>query len=354
MISDEEKASFKWGGTRARPRKKIERVMKKGETYLKPPGSCLTKWPDLGVGVDVECCEECNIYVLDACEQVQISECVKCRIVIGPCVGSVMIFDCIDCTVSLASKQTRLRDCTGCELRCYAPTYECIVIETSKSLKFGCWDVAYPGLASQFVKAAALEWSATTNHWDRIFDFSPPEGKGNLNWSKLPLLDPQGRWCELAEITPEGVSGGSLKEVRSDAPTVEGCENPIPAADGVEYSAAWFDPKAAAAERAVVAEAAAEAREEKEAAAKKKAAPAAKAAASGGGVDASGIALGGVDGEGSGGSGGLKRVMSWLGGLFKKVLGGGGKAKEAYGSGVDGGGAAAAGGGKETQVCNVS
>ena len=45
------------------------------------------------------------------------------------------------------------------------------------------------------------------------------------------------------------VSGGSLKEVRSDAPTVEGCENPIPAADGVEYSAAWFDPKAAAAER---------------------------------------------------------------------------------------------------------
>jgi hypothetical protein len=121
-ISQEEKGSFNWGGQRARPRKGIERSLLADKTFLKPPGSCMSKWPKLGVGIDIECCERCNIYILDACEQVQISECVRCRIVIGPCVGSVMIFDCVDCTVAVAAKQVRLRDCSGCELRSYAPT----------------------------------------------------------------------------------------------------------------------------------------------------------------------------------------------------------------------------------------
>ena len=66
----DEKDTFKFGGVRARPRKKIERKLLAGATYLKPPGSCLSKVP--GAAVAVECCERCFIYVLDPCEQVLI------------------------------------------------------------------------------------------------------------------------------------------------------------------------------------------------------------------------------------------------------------------------------------------
>ena len=240
-MTDEERASFIWGGTRARPRKGIERVLKSNETFLKPPGSCQTKFTGQSVGVEIECCEKCSIYVLDPCEQVQVSECINCRIVVGPCVGSVLVFDCIDCTIAVAGKQVRLRDCQNCELRTYAPTSECVVIETSKGLKFGCWDVAYPGLASQF--AAVADWDPKTNFWDKIFDFSPAAG----NWAKLPSIDAGGRWCELT-ITPDASShnAGSVVESRSNTPKVRGCECPCLSQDGCAYEADWFDPAAAA------------------------------------------------------------------------------------------------------------
>jgi len=88
-----EAASYRWGGQRARPRRGIEGAPKRGETYLKPPGSCKTKWPKLGISVEVECCEDCSIYILDVCEQVQIAECRNCRVVVGPCVGSAFVLD---------------------------------------------------------------------------------------------------------------------------------------------------------------------------------------------------------------------------------------------------------------------
>ena len=77
--SAEEMASFRFGGTRARPRKKIAGTVVTGQTYLKPPGSCLTRWPGMGITIEVECCKDCFIYILDPCAQVSISECVGCR-----------------------------------------------------------------------------------------------------------------------------------------------------------------------------------------------------------------------------------------------------------------------------------
>eukprot|EP00965_Chrysotila_dentata_P065366 2166366-Pleurochrysis_carterae.AAC.2 len=108
--SAEEAASFRFGGTRARPRKGIEATFITGQTYLKPPGSCLSKWPQLSIGIEVECCEGCSIYILDVASQVQISDCRNCRIVIGLCTGSVFLLNCVDCTVSVAAAQLRLRD----------------------------------------------------------------------------------------------------------------------------------------------------------------------------------------------------------------------------------------------------
>ena len=89
--SPEELASYNWGGQRARPRKGIEAKFLKNETYLKPPVSCGTKYPGKSISVNVECCESCEIYILDVCEQVQVADCVDCRIVVGPCGGSVFL-----------------------------------------------------------------------------------------------------------------------------------------------------------------------------------------------------------------------------------------------------------------------
>ena len=66
--SPEEVASYNWGGQRARPRKGIEAKFLKNETYLKPPVSCGTKYPGKSISVNVECCEGCEIYILDVCE----------------------------------------------------------------------------------------------------------------------------------------------------------------------------------------------------------------------------------------------------------------------------------------------
>jgi hypothetical protein len=226
----EEAASFRWGGTRARPRKGIEAVFKQSETYLKPPGcalrtrreipscpltprctpshprsSCKTKWPAQGISVEIECCERCNIYILDPCDQVQIADCVDCRVVVGPCVGSLFLMDSKNCTFAVAAKQVRLRDVVDSELRVFAPTSECLVLEASKGLRIGPWDVAYPGLAAQF---ASSGWApGSVNFWDQVYDFSPPEAGQPKHWEKLGDAA-EGRWCELS-LTPEGTSAVS-------------------------------------------------------------------------------------------------------------------------------------------------
>ena len=164
--SSEEAQSFTWGGTAARPRRNIERVPLKGQTFLKPPGSCQTKWPSTSISVNVTACEDCSIYLLDVTSQVQISDCHNCRIVVGPCTGSVFLMDSTNCRVAVAAKQLRLRDCRDCSLHIFAPTSESAVVETSKDLTFGCWQVAYPELGAQF---AAAGWGASmTNHWAKV------------------------------------------------------------------------------------------------------------------------------------------------------------------------------------------
>ena len=142
--SKEEAQSFTWGGTAARPRRNIERSPLKGETFLKPPGSCQTKWPSTSISVNITACEDCSIYLLDVTSQVQISDCHNCRIVVGPCTGSVFLMDSTNCRAAVAAKQLRLRDCRDCSLHIFAPTSESAVVETSKDLTFGCWQVCEP------------------------------------------------------------------------------------------------------------------------------------------------------------------------------------------------------------------
>ena len=230
--SKEEAQSFTWGGTAARPRRNIERSPLKGETFLKPPGSCQTKWPSTSISVNITACEDCSIYLLDVTSQVQISDCHNCRIVVGPCTGSVFLMDSTNCRAAVAAKQLRLRDCRDCSLHIFAPTSESAVVETSKDLTFGCWQVAYPQLGAQFV-AAGWGASSMTNHWAKVYDFSPAgevQVAGQTNWRALTAAEhaAKPRWCEL-QCTPSGLNGGAVVEAESNTPAVRGCECPCAA-----------------------------------------------------------------------------------------------------------------------------
>ena len=205
---------------------------------------------------------------------------------------------------------------------------QCIVIETSKDLRFGCWDVCYAGLAAQF---RATKWLGTdaTNYYDKIYDFSPVDKGKTPNWSVLPGIDPNGRWCQLS-ITPEGLCGGSVVETRSDVPSVEGCECPIAAQDGTLFASAWYDAKADLAAAAADAAAAAEA----------------KAV-----VDAGDIALVGLPSKkvsvsDDAAPGLLRRALNWLFGKKEKGRASAYAAEPAAATG--------SGGKQTTQVCIVS
>ena len=88
------------------------------------------------------------------------SECFNCRVVVGPCVGSVVFTECVDCTITVAAKEIRCTDCSGCELRAYAPLRESILLDSCTKLTFGGWDVAYPGLDAQVGAGTTADLSA--------------------------------------------------------------------------------------------------------------------------------------------------------------------------------------------------
>lgn len=109
--------------------------------------------------------------------------------------------------------------------------------QTSASLSFRAWDVAYPGLAAQF---AAAGWNASVNHWDRIYDFSPAEPDAAPTFTIRAAEDQsRTRWCELT-LAPEGLCGGSVEEHVGADPATPGCECPCLAADGTPYAAIWY------------------------------------------------------------------------------------------------------------------
>mmetsp|Transcript_34808 Transcript_34808/g.69381 ORF Transcript_34808/g.69381 Transcript_34808/m.69381 type:complete len:277 (-) Transcript_34808:211-1041(-) len=224
---------FRFGGTPARPRKGIAQQLVSGTTFLKPPGSCLSKMP--GVHVSLECCEKCNLYVLDPCEQVVCFQLIGCRIVIGPCIGTVTFSNCVDCTIAVVACETRLDNCTNCEVRLFSPARNLVALDSCTGLRFGAWDVAYPGLTKQWAHASS-KWIAgdQRNYWDFISE-SGLAKKAKPCFTLMRGVHPDGRWCQL-KISPTGLNGGSVTEVRGSQPSVEGCECPVAAQDGVRFA----------------------------------------------------------------------------------------------------------------------
>lgn len=126
--------------------------------------------------------KDCRIFVLDHAETITIDDCINCQIVIGPCAGSVYFRDCQDCKVLVACQQFRTRDCKKMDFFLCCGTQP--VIESSKGMKFGCYQYYYPELEGQF-EAAKL--SLYNNNWSNIHDFTPAAGE--TTWGLIPEED---------------------------------------------------------------------------------------------------------------------------------------------------------------------
>ncbi|ETV95431.1 hypothetical protein H310_11301 [Aphanomyces invadans] len=144
---------------------------KKDETLIKAPGQIQ------GQPFDVADLENCQVYLLDHSDQVQVDNLVNCRVYIGPSSESVFVRNCTNCFFTIACKQLRTRDCSSIQVSLYTLTDP--IIETSSNVVFSTFNAAYHGLRQQF-EAAHLE--PENNHWAQVYDFNDPN-KTNENWT---------------------------------------------------------------------------------------------------------------------------------------------------------------------------
>lgn len=147
-------------------------IGKTGETIVKEPGSID------GQNYVIEECTGCTIFVLDACDSIQIDLCKDCTFVIGPVRGSVFIRDCSDCRCVMTTRQFRTRDCKACDILLTCATRP--IIESSSNLRFGCNDFHYEPFKAHLEQ---LGMNRYQNFWSYIHDFTAGTG---TNWSFLP------------------------------------------------------------------------------------------------------------------------------------------------------------------------
>mmetsp|Transcript_37513 Transcript_37513/g.94700 ORF Transcript_37513/g.94700 Transcript_37513/m.94700 type:complete len:353 (-) Transcript_37513:348-1406(-) len=142
----------------------------KGEVKVKPPGSIN------GQAFTIDKCEDCDLYILDNCAQVQIDECKNCRIFIGPTDGSIFMRDSSDCKCALIGRQVRLRDVTKTDIALFCRTRP--ILESSSDIGLTCYTMNYAALSAQ-LKAAKLD--VVHNFWSHVYDFTPK----STNWHYL-------------------------------------------------------------------------------------------------------------------------------------------------------------------------
>ncbi|XP_054279311.1 protein XRP2-like [Macrosteles quadrilineatus] len=124
-------------------------------------------------------CRKSCIYLLDNINTLTIDDCNDCKFIVGPVTGSVFLRDCRDCSCVVACGQFRLRDCHNVNVFLCCPTQP--IIESSRRIHFGCYQLYYDQLEDQF-RSAGL--SVFNNIWSSVHDFTPSHT--DINWCLLP------------------------------------------------------------------------------------------------------------------------------------------------------------------------
>ena len=154
-------------------------------TLLKKPGSIQ------GQPFDIINCKNCEILVLDNCDQVQIDEVSDSKIFIGASSESIFVRNCKNCSFTVACKQLRTRDCSNCTFNLYCKTDP--IIETSTQMRFAPFNGAYLGHYKAMIDA---DLDPCNNRWHEVYDFNDPS-KTRKNWSYVKREEEEPLWCPL-------------------------------------------------------------------------------------------------------------------------------------------------------------
>jgi len=154
----------------------------------------------------IEECKGCTFLLFDHLDSVNMDACKNCKLVVGPCSGAIFIRECEDCEIVAACQQFRTRDCHRCDLALFAQSRP--IVESSKDMRFGCYDFSYAGLREHFAASNLTPW---TNHWSLVHDFTP--GAGHFS------LVTEGRQAELA-ASFRALAAGCEAELTFDGASV--------------------------------------------------------------------------------------------------------------------------------------
>lgn len=132
------------------------------ETIVRRPGDVA------GWDMNLENCKGCTILVFDRIAALNADDCEDCTLVIGPCCSSVFLRNFKRCKIAVACQQFRTRQLQDCTVLIYSQTRP--IIESSRSLRFGCYPLAYNGLLEQMALSGL---SPLCNPWSAVHDFTP-------------------------------------------------------------------------------------------------------------------------------------------------------------------------------------
>ncbi|GAB9477222.1 hypothetical protein Gpo141_00014284 [Globisporangium polare] len=177
------------------------------QTLVKAPGKIG------GQPFDLSDLSDCEVLLLDQCDQVQVDNLTNCRVFIGPCSESVFVRNCTNCIFTVACKQLRTRDSVQCSFYLYSLTDP--IIETSQQMKFAPFNGAYNGIERHFDEAR-LE--PTNNHWSQVYDFNDPDKSGD-NWKLMSSEEEAAPWVvNLDGLVPDpSALGACVNPVARDS-----------------------------------------------------------------------------------------------------------------------------------------
>jgi hypothetical protein len=141
---------------------------------------------------DIINCSNCQLLVLDSCEQVQIDNCQNCHIFIAASMNTVFARNCENCVFFTCSKQLRIRECFHCTYYSYSMSE--IHIELSSDLSFGPFNASYPDHRQHLQECNLFPLK---NLWYQIYDHNASPGRSN--WRLLQETEYSQPWYPLGE-----------------------------------------------------------------------------------------------------------------------------------------------------------
>lgn len=193
-------AGLSIGGKKKFNRSDFILKQKENEVLIRRPGQLN------GLDFAIKDLTGCTVVILDHTAQMTVDRCKNTKFFIGPIKASIFFRDCENCDITVCSSQFRCRDLYNSRINLYTPNDP--IIESSKNLTFGPYNLKYPFLKShsdqaQLVGTFVDDDGVTqkkVNKWNLIFDFTTNEnGKANFK-----ILDAnQFKVVHAQELFPE-------------------------------------------------------------------------------------------------------------------------------------------------------